>query len=189
MDAVEKVLEDWRRERPELDPTPIGVFGRVRRVAEMSRHELETFLAPHHLTLKSFDVLANLRRGGHPYRKTPSELAESSLLSSGAMTGHLDNLEAQGWIRRTPHPTDRRVMYAELTPDGVRLIDEVFALHLANQDSLLSGLSRNQRDQVAAALATLEGALRSALDGRAAATVGAPARRNPPRHRRHTRTA
>ncbi|MGH3392705.1 MAG: MarR family winged helix-turn-helix transcriptional regulator [Actinomadura sp.] len=175
MDTVEKVLEEWRRERPDLDPSPIGVFGRVRRVAEMSRHELEAYLAPHGLTPKSFDVLANLRRGGHPYRKTPSELAESSLLSSGAMTGRLDSLEAQGWIRRTPHPTDRRVMYAELTPEGVALIDEVMALHLANEDSLLDDLSKEQREQIAAALATMEAALHSALARRAAKT--APPRR------------
>lgn len=179
MEAVEKVLQDWRRERPDLDASPIDVFGRVRRVAELSGHELEAFLAPHGLTPKSFDVLANLRRSGHPYRKTPSELAESSLLSTGAMTGRLDSLEAQGWIRRTPHPTDRRVMYAELTPDGVRRIDEVFALHLANEESLLDDLSQEERDQVAAALATLEEALQAAVAKRAPGRSEAPRPRRP----------
>ncbi|GLY77774.1 MarR family winged helix-turn-helix transcriptional regulator [Actinoallomurus iriomotensis] len=180
MEAVERVLEDWRRERPDLDASPIGVFGRVRRVDQLSRHELEVFLAPHGLTPKSFDLLANLRRSGHPYRKTPSELAESSLLSTGAMTGRLDSLEAQGWIRRTPHPTDRRVMYAELTPDGVKRIDEIFALHLANEESLLGDLSQEERDRVAAALATLEEALQAAVARR---TPGGPQAPRPRRAR------
>ncbi|GAA3951272.1 MarR family transcriptional regulator [Actinomadura viridis] len=174
MDTVEKAIDDWRRERPDLDPSPIGVFGRLRRVAELSRHELEGYLAPHGLTPKSFDVLANLRRGGPPYRKTPSELAESSLLSSGAMTGRLDGLERAGLIRRTPHPGDRRVMFAELTPAGIDLIDEVFALHLANEETLLEGLDRAQREQITAALALLETTIQRAVDGR---EVTAPQRR------------
>ncbi|MFC6934748.1 hypothetical protein ACFQHO_33375 [Actinomadura yumaensis] len=71
MDTVEKVLDEWRRERPDLDPSPIGVFGRLRRVAELSRHELEGYLTPHGLTPKSFDVLANLRRGGPRTARPP----------------------------------------------------------------------------------------------------------------------
>ncbi|MDL4771684.1 MULTISPECIES: MarR family winged helix-turn-helix transcriptional regulator [Thermomonosporaceae] len=159
MDTVEQALDEWRRERPDLDPSPIGVFGRLRRVAELSRHELETYLSPHGLTPKSFDVLANLRRGGPPYRKTPSELAESSLLSSGAMTGRLDSLERAGLICRTPHPSDRRVMFAELTPAGIELIDDVFALHLENEEALLDGLTAEERAGIVAALVLLEGTM------------------------------
>ncbi|WP_326821347.1 MarR family transcriptional regulator [Streptosporangium sp. NBC_01639] len=166
MDSVEKVLHEWRRERPDLDASPIGVFARLRQAAEMSRHELEAYLAPFGLTPKSFDVLANLRRGGAPYRKTPSQLAESSLLSSGAMTGRLDGLEGQGLIRRTPHPTDRRVMYAELTDAGIKLIDEAFAVHLANEEALLGDLSPEDRARIADALSVLEESMRAAQNRR-----------------------
>ncbi|XVQ13142.1 MarR family winged helix-turn-helix transcriptional regulator [Spirillospora sp. CA-255316] len=183
MDTVEKVLDDWRRERPDLDPSPIGVFGRLRRVAELSRHELEGYLAPYGLTPKSFDVLANLRRGGPPYRKTPSELAESSLLSSGAMTGRLDSLEKAGLIRRSPHPGDRRVMFTELTPAGIELIDEVFALHLANEETLLEGLGRAARDEIAGALALLERTIQDAVEKREAEATA----QRPPRPRRRPR--
>ncbi|ROO90196.1 MarR family transcriptional regulator [Actinocorallia herbida] len=170
MDAIGQALDDWRRERPDLDASPIGVFGRLRRVAELSRQDLETFLAPYDLTPKSFDVLANLRRGGAPYRKTPSELAESSLLSSGAMTGRLDSLERLGFIRRSPHPNDRRVMFAELTPAGLAFIDEVFTHHMANEDHLLGTLTPAQRTQIADSLVMLEEAITAAAEK-------APARR------------
>jgi DNA-binding MarR family transcriptional regulator len=161
MDTIEQILKEWRGQRPDLDPSPIGVFGRLRQVSELTRQELEAFLAPYHLTPKSFDVLANLRRGGPPYRKTPSQLADSSLLSSGAMTGRLDNLERQGLIRRTPDPGDRRVTFAELTPAGVELIDQVFTLHLAKEESMLDGLTAEQCDQIADSLALLEQAVRN----------------------------
>ncbi|WP_019634804.1 MarR family winged helix-turn-helix transcriptional regulator [Actinomadura atramentaria] len=164
MDTVEKALDDWRRERPDLDPSPVGIFGRLRRVAEMSRHELESYLGEHGLTPKAFDVLANLRRGGPPYRKTPSELAESSLLSSGAMTGRLDSLERAGLICRTAHPSDRRVMFAELTDAGLELIDTLFPLHLANEEELLDGLTPEQRTQITDALVLLERAMTAAAD-------------------------
>ena len=177
MDTVAKALDEWRRERPDLDPSPMGVFGRLRRAAELSRQELETFLAPHELTPKSFDVLANLRRGGPPYRKTPSELAESSLLSSGAMTGRLDSLERQGLIKRSPHPHDRRVMFAELTESGLRLIDDVFARHLANEETLLGELTPEQRERIADSLVLLGDTIEKAVLGRA--TV-------PPRRQRRT---
>jgi DNA-binding MarR family transcriptional regulator len=39
---------------------------------------------------------------------TPSRLAELSGLSPATMTGVLDRLEAEGWIRRERDPDDRR---------------------------------------------------------------------------------
>lgn len=162
MDSIEQILKEWGAQRPDLDPSPLAIFGRLRQVSELARQGLEQFLSEYHLTPRSFDVLANLRRGGPPYRKTPSELAESSLLSSGAMTGRLDNLERQGLIRRTPDPEDRRVTYAELTPVGLELIDQVFALHLAREESIIAGLTASQRTQIADGLALLELAVRNA---------------------------
>lgn len=166
MDAVERVLADWHQERPDLDPSPIGIFGRIRRISGMARRELERYLAPFGLTPSSFDVLANLRRSGHPYRKTPSQLAESSLLTTGAMTGRLDGLVALGLIVRVPSPSDRRIMYAELTDEGLKLINDVLGVHLDNEDALLAELSHIEREQVSSALATLERAMQTALERR-----------------------
>ncbi|RSN66638.1 MarR family winged helix-turn-helix transcriptional regulator [Actinomadura sp. WAC 06369] len=163
MDTVGKALDDWRRERPDLDPSPMGVFARLRNAGDMARQELEAFLAPFDLTPRSFDVLANLRRGGPPYRKTPSELAESSLLSSGAMTGRLDALERQGLITRSPHPSDRRVMFAELTQAGVDLIDDVFAQHLDKEETMLAALTPNQRAQIIDSLILLQSSIEAAI--------------------------
>lgn len=166
MDTIEQILKEWGEQRPDLDPSPLSIFARLRKVSELARQDLEAFLSPYHLTPRSFDVLANLRRGGPPYRKTPSELAESSLLSTGAMTGRLDNLERQGLIRRTPDPEDRRVTFAELTQAGVELIDRVFALHLAREEAVLASLTASQRTQIADSFALLELAVRTARSSR-----------------------
>lgn len=170
-DHVERILEDWRRERPDLDPSPMGIFGRVTRVSALSRRRLEHLLAEHDLSPAAFDVLANLRRAGHPYRRTPSELATFSMLTSGGMTGRLDKLEHQGFITRVPATDDRRVMYAQLTSAGRDLIDRVISAHLEQEERMLAGLDARQRSQLATALAAVERSIARLESDRSAAAV------------------
>jgi len=49
---------------------------------------------------------------------TPAELADAILLTRASITGNLDALERDGYIHRVPHPSDRRMVRIELTPDG-----------------------------------------------------------------------
>jgi DNA-binding MarR family transcriptional regulator len=74
-------------------------------------------------------------------------------------------------------------MFAELTPAGIELIDEVFALHLANEETLLEGLDRTARDEIAGALALLERTIQDAVDKREAEATA----QRPPRPRRRPR--
>ena len=39
---------------------------------------------------------------------TPGQLADRLALTSGAVTAVIDRLERLGWVKREPHPTDRR---------------------------------------------------------------------------------
>lgn len=155
-DHVGEILANWERERPDLDASPIGVFGRIARIDRRLDAHLDEFLNPHGLTLGLFDVLAALRRVGHPYRAMPSELAATSLLTSGGMTGRLDQLEGLGLVNRVSDPTDRRVMFAQLSDAGLELIDTLFAEHLQQEASLLSMLDAKQQSQLAALLKVVE---------------------------------
>ncbi len=50
---------------------------------------------------------------------TPGHLADRMALSSGAVTALIDRLERLGWVRREPHPSDRRsVIVRKATPEG-----------------------------------------------------------------------
>lgn len=167
-DEVDRILAQWRRERPDLDPSPIGVFGRLARLAISRQGLLTRFMTTYELSPASFDVLANLRRSGPPHRKTPSDLAASSLLSSGGITFRLDRLENAGLIRRVPSPVDRRVMYAELTVEGLARIDEVVRAHLAQEHELLADFSEDERQALAQLLSKLERSLQDHAASRAA---------------------
>ena len=55
-DQVDEILDNWQSERPELDASPIGVFGRVARIDRLLDSHLASFLGAHGLTLGLFDV-------------------------------------------------------------------------------------------------------------------------------------
>lgn len=144
IDDVDEIIEQWATERPDLNADAIGVFGRLARIQARQRAILQEVHERHGLTLASFDVLANLRRSGAPHRKTAGDLATSSLLTSGGITFRLDKMEAGGLIRRVRSATDRRVVYAELTDEGLAKIDAVFADHLAAERAMLQDFTDDE---------------------------------------------
>jgi DNA-binding MarR family transcriptional regulator len=157
--AVDTIVAEWGRERPDLDASPIALFGRLHRAYLRYNSVISREFARSNLNSASFDVLASLRRSGAPYRKTASDLAGGSLLSSAGVTFRLDRLEEAGLIERQRDTRDRRVVYSELTPEGLRVIDETIARHLANEHRLLGGLTDRERAQLAKLLAKLEASI------------------------------
>ncbi|SHH74737.1 MarR family winged helix-turn-helix transcriptional regulator [Bradyrhizobium erythrophlei] len=124
-DPVETILTQWQRERPDLDPAPMQLFGLVARAQFLSTVYFNELLEQWNLSRGSFDVLAALRRSGPPFTLTPKQLSDSLMLSGAGMTSRLDRLESLRLIVRLPEPTDRRSLKIQLTPRGVRMIDEV----------------------------------------------------------------
>ncbi|MEF1245075.1 MarR family winged helix-turn-helix transcriptional regulator, partial [Vibrio campbellii] len=100
MDAIDKVVSQWAKEKPELDTEPMAIMGRLMRIAKHMENHVAELHKRYDLKMGEFDVLATLRRSGKPYRLTPSELISSMMLTSGAMTNRLDKLEKKGLIAR-----------------------------------------------------------------------------------------
>jgi DNA-binding MarR family transcriptional regulator len=175
-DHVQHVLEQWRRETPELDRSPFGVVGRISRLAQLLQAELEPIFAAGGVTGGEFDVLAALRRAGKPYRLTPTELSTALILTSGGMTKRLNALEGRGLIRREPDPNDGRSTTVSLTREGKRLIEAILPEHVANEGRLLSELSTKRRAELAGLLETLATSLGDESDS--------PRRPAPPARRR-----
>ncbi|MGH2502379.1 MAG: MarR family winged helix-turn-helix transcriptional regulator, partial [Ktedonobacterales bacterium] len=48
----------------------------------------------------------------------PNEIADRLIISRATVTGLLDSLERRAYIRRRPHPSDRRMILAEITETG-----------------------------------------------------------------------
>lgn len=152
-DRVASIQAEWRRERPDIDPSPQGLIGRLHRLAAHLTVELDSVYREFGLSTGEFDVLAALRRAGEPYERTPGELAERTMITSGGLTKRCDRLEVAGLIERRVAETDRRGRVVALTPDGLDLIDRAYEAHMRNEHRLVAALDPDDRDALAGTLA------------------------------------
>lgn len=148
-DHVSRIMEQWRRERPDLDVSPQGVIGRLHRLAQRLTEELVAVYADFGLGEGEFDVLATLRRSGSPYELTPTDLAAGTMVTSGAITKRVDRLAERGLVDRRVSDRDARGRVVALTPQGRELIDRAFEAHMANEHRLLASLDRVDRERLA----------------------------------------
>jgi len=148
--------EPVARERPELDASPIGVVGRISRLARELEQRLEPVYREHGLESGWYDVLATLRRAGPPYRLRPSEFSGALMLTSSGTTKRLDRLEQAGLIVRDPDPDDRRGTLITLTRAGRKLLDTATEAHLENERRLLGALTDADRRRLADLLRKLQ---------------------------------
>jgi DNA-binding MarR family transcriptional regulator len=154
-DAVDLILEQWARERPDLDCSPMGVIGRITQLQREVHLAQRATFAHHGLDAPSFDVLAALRRAGEPYQLTPTALMRTALVTSGAITQRLDRLEERGLITRTRSEADGRAVVVTLTPAGRDALDAALPDHLETERGLLDGLSAPELEQLAGLLRRL----------------------------------
>ncbi len=77
------------------------------------------------MNLSEVDVLAALARSEAGLNC--SEIAETTLITKGGITGVLDRLEARGFVQRLPSREDRRSIRIQLTEKGVEFCHELFA--------------------------------------------------------------
>ena len=125
-DDVDRVIAAWQRERPDLDLAPLAVLSRVSRLARRLDRAREQAFAAHSLAVWEFDVLVALRRTGAPYRLTPGQLLDETLVTSGTMTNRIDRLAERGLVVREPVLDDRRGTWVALTAAGRAQVDGAF---------------------------------------------------------------
>lgn len=154
-DRIDCLLTEWQCERPELDASAMAVVGRLLSIGRQLEARANSALKPLGLHYTDLDVLATLRRGGKPYRRTPTELRDSVLITSGAMTACLDRLEGNGLIGRVADPHDRRSSAAVLTTEGRKLIDKAIEIRFNEAAEALSDLSAVERSRLATMLKKL----------------------------------
>lgn len=155
-DGVDAIIEEWQQQRPDLDASPMGVIGRISRLARDIEPRLDRVHGACGLEPGWYDVLATLRRGGPPYRARPTDFARALMLTTSGTTKRLDRLEHAGLITRDPDPDDRRGVLITLTPRGVDLVDTATEAHLANEHRLLNRLTDQEQQRLADLLRRLQ---------------------------------
>jgi DNA-binding MarR family transcriptional regulator len=155
MDEIDRIIEQWNREFPDLDVSPTHTLQRITRLSLLQGVSFARVFAPYGISFGEYLVLAALRRAGPPYRMNPTRLFNSVILSSGAMTNRLDRLEEMGLVERQPDPNDRRGRLVALTDRGRELVDAAVIDHLENEQRLLGALDAAEREQLAGLLRKL----------------------------------
>jgi len=154
-DSVDRVLAQWRTARPDLDPSPMGVIGRLSRASRLTERALQKVFTEHGLQPGEFDILATLLRAGGPRGMTAGALAASAMVTSGAITNRIDRLVTKALVTRDTDPANRRTVLIDLTPSGRELINRAVADHLTNEERLLDAFSPRQREKFTSLLRTL----------------------------------
>ena len=154
-DEVGRITTQWAVERPDLDVTPMAIFGRIAKIHRAQLRASEEAYREFDLSHGDFDVLATLRRSGAPYRLTPSDLTGQMMISSGGVTQRVDRLCKLGLVERVPHETDRRSTTVSLTATGRQVIDRAVPLHVEAERALLAPLSPAEQRTLVELLARL----------------------------------
>lgn len=155
MDRAAEIVAQWRTQRPDLEPSPLLVFGRIQDLAARLDRALRPPFAAANLGNGDFDVLAALRRQGAPFELSPGQLSERMLVTTGAVTKRVDRLAARGLVERSVSQADGRGRVVRLTPAGRELCDRLIGEHLANEAAILKRLTADDQESLERLLALL----------------------------------
>jgi DNA-binding MarR family transcriptional regulator len=154
-DEVDRIVDAWERERPDLDFAPLQVLSRVGRLARHLERARRTAFTASDLESWEFDVLSALRRAGEPYKLSPKALLQQTLVSSGTMTNRIDRLVERMLVTRETDPNDGRGILVVMTERGRDRVDSAIRLLLEGESELLDGLSPIERERLSALLRKL----------------------------------
>ena len=158
-DAVDRVVQQWKRERPGLDISSMEIIARISQAERLIDEQMKKACSEFGLERWGFDVLVTLRRSGEPYRLSPTQLYSSLLRTSGAITNRIDRLEEGGFVKRLQDPNDRRGTLVSLTPKGLKTIDAALDAHVVMEERMLASLSSADRKAFTGLLRRLLGDL------------------------------
>ena len=154
-DEVDRIVDAWSRERPDLDFSPLQVLSRVGRLSRHLERARRAAFAVSDLESWEFDVLSALRRAGSPYQLSPKSLLQQTLVSSGTMTNRIDRLVDRGLVERRADPGDGRGILVVMTATGQDRVDRAIRELLEGEAELLDALSPADQERLAALLRKL----------------------------------
>lgn len=144
-DRVDARVDRWAAEIPGLDVPTEAIAQRVSMLDHYLDKGMGAATTPFGLGVGEYKVMTVLRGSGAPYRMSPSKLADSCNLSTGAMTNRLDNLERAGLVKRLPDPDDRRSVQVELTEQGHETWQKIAEVAAAREARVVATLDESEK--------------------------------------------
>ena len=135
-----------------------STFHALLRTFGLLRQVMGPYFARHRISGSQWGILRALQRAGDEGQPEPrvTELGQRLLIRPASVTGAVDRLERQGLVQRSASKEDQRVRRVRLTSQGRKLVARVLKGHAAQIESLFTGLTARELDDLAASLQRLE---------------------------------
>ena len=125
--------------------------------ADLLEKRISSLLQPFDLSPATGLVLSILADTEAPI--SPNHIADRLIISRASVTSLLDSLEKRGYVKRQPHPSDRRMLLVELTDSGRRVANQFRPIVHQHQKLWLKTLDENEQAQLIQTLHRLQAAL------------------------------
>ncbi len=160
-------LLEAAKEFPDLDPSAAEAFLHLLRTGDDAFAAAERNFTRHKITQGRFCVLMLLWRGRQlrgemkdacpaAGLRTPAELADAANVTRATMTGLIDTLEQDGFVRREPDPKDRRMMSVSLTPQAEQFLRKFMPTHFRMYSALMAALTESERKTLVRLLSKIQ---------------------------------
>jgi DNA-binding MarR family transcriptional regulator len=113
--------------------------------ADLLVKRISELVQPFELTPASGLVLSILADSESPL--PPNQIADRLIISRATVTGLVDSLEQRGYVRRLPHPSDRRMLLIEPTDTGRQVADAFRPIVHQHQKVWLHVLNEKEQEQ------------------------------------------
>ena len=163
-DHVDDILSEWRRVYPSVDATPIGITGRVTRIALYAERDADDHLERYRLSPSGFEVLLALDKSA-AHQLSPTLLAKVQQMSSAGITGLVDQLVTLGLAARSRERYDRRRVQVSLTRQGSEMVAVAGAGWRRNQQRLIRSLGADSVRSLDQLLGRLVSGIDPGFDG------------------------
>jgi DNA-binding MarR family transcriptional regulator len=152
--------DQWRAARPDLDLTPMTLFGGLKHANAMLEFLLEPVFETSAISSSEFDVLFHLRHAPEPI--IARRLAQTMGKSAAALSKALTKLERRGLVKRVANPADKRSALVTISDTGAAAVDDVIPRRLVLEAEVIDALTDRQSSDVARAFRVIGGALETA---------------------------
>lgn len=148
------IVDSWAGARPDLDPSSYLFLVHVTRLGRLIEKLHDRFCRDEFgLSGADVHVLIIVRRTQSDHAPRPAELAESQMITTGAMTKQLDRLERLNYVERRPHSGKGGGLGVFATGEGIALADRAMSAMVG--ESTLGAMGRHMTLKERDALASL----------------------------------
>lgn len=146
---LHELIRQWSRERPDVDLDAFTIVAAVKLLDQRIEAEVRRLSAKFDIGPGDLRVLFALRRSGAERPMRPTDLFQSLILSSGAVTKQVDRLEEKALVERLPDPDYQRGFRVRLTPGGMDVADAAIEAVCSAQTTIgaaVANLSDEERE-------------------------------------------